>query len=48
LRRAYKTNYRRGLKIEDVINELSKEASQSAVIQLMLEFIQHSERGIAR
>lgn len=46
LRRAYKTIYRQGLKIEDALNELEKEKAES--IQLIIDFIRHSQRGIAR
>ncbi len=48
IRQAYKIIFRQGLKIEDASELLKQEMSDSLPIQKMLDFIQTSERGIAR
>lgn len=48
IRRAYKTIYRQNLKIEQAISQLEIDAKQSESVQLMIDFIQSSDRGIAR
>lgn len=48
LRQAYKIIFRQGLKIEEAMSLLKQEMPESAFIQKMLDFIQASQRGIAR
>ena len=47
IRKAYKTVYRQGLKIDDILSTLSED-DQHTPIRLMIDFINQSERGIAR
>ncbi|MCU4675732.1 acyl-ACP--UDP-N-acetylglucosamine O-acyltransferase [Catenovulum sp. 2E275] len=48
LRRAYKTIYRNGLTLADATAELKTVADKEPAIQLLVEFIEASERGIIR
>ena len=48
LRKAYKTVYRSGLKVEEAIEQLNSFGAQSPEIQVMAEFIRTSTRGIVR
>jgi UDP-N-acetylglucosamine acyltransferase len=48
LRRAYKTLYRKGLTLKEAIHELQNMLSHCPEIQLFLDFLQGSERGIVR
>ncbi|WP_444994614.1 acyl-ACP--UDP-N-acetylglucosamine O-acyltransferase [Aliikangiella sp. IMCC44359] len=48
IRRAYKTVYRQELKIEEALKVLTEDAKKSPSIQLMIDFIKSSQRGIAR
>ncbi len=48
LRKAYKIIYRQGMRIEEVIEALKPEGESSEAIQLMISFIENSQRGIAR
>jgi len=48
IRQAFKTVYRSGLCKDDVIKELEISAKDSPSVELMLDFINQSNRGIAR
>ena len=48
LRRAYKVIYRSGLRVVEVIEALKPIAERCAVVQPLIDFIEKSERGIAR
>ena len=48
LKKAYQALYRRGLKFDDVLKELEVLSETYPEIQLILELIHSSERGIAR
>ena len=48
LRRAYKVVYRQGLTVEQAIIELAEPASQFPEVELFLQSIQSSARGITR
>ncbi|HZO03508.1 MAG TPA: acyl-ACP--UDP-N-acetylglucosamine O-acyltransferase [Burkholderiales bacterium] len=48
LKRAYKTLYRRGLGLEESIQELEKQVAACAEVQHILDFIRRSKRGIIR
>lgn len=48
LKRAYKTIYRKGLTIVEAVSNLEKMLSDCPEIQLFIQFIQGSERGIVR
>ncbi|MFP6681318.1 MAG: acyl-ACP--UDP-N-acetylglucosamine O-acyltransferase [Gammaproteobacteria bacterium] len=48
LKRAYKTLYRQGLNLQDAIAELKTGACGIPEIELLISFIQESERGIVR
>ncbi|MGX5173403.1 acyl-ACP--UDP-N-acetylglucosamine O-acyltransferase [Aliikangiella sp. IMCC44653] len=48
IRRAFKVIYRQGLKIDEAIAELAEAAEQCASVQLMVDFVKNSQRGIAR
>lgn len=48
LKRAYKTIYRKGLTVNDALIELKSMVSECAEIQMFIDFIQASERGIVR
>lgn len=48
LKRAYKTVYRKGLKVEEAIAEVSQLADESGDIATFCEFISSSSRGIIR
>ncbi|MDW6093620.1 acyl-ACP--UDP-N-acetylglucosamine O-acyltransferase [Vibrio rhizosphaerae] len=48
IRRAYKLLYRSGLKLDEAKAEIAKEAESSAAVQVFLDFLVHSERGIIR
>jgi UDP-N-acetylglucosamine acyltransferase len=47
-RRAYKTIYRKGLKLDDAIAVLTDVAKDARVVQMMLEAVLSNRRGIAR
>ena len=46
--KAYKTLYRRGLKLEEAIAELEQQASPGDVLQPLIAFLRASRRGIVR
>lgn len=48
LKKAYQIMYRRGLKLQEVRNQLAELAKQTPEIELILELMDSSERGIAR
>lgn len=48
LRRAYKAIYRKGLTIKHAVEELQNMVTECAEIQLIIDFIQSSTRGIVR
>jgi UDP-N-acetylglucosamine acyltransferase len=48
LRRAYKVIYRKGLTVKDAIEQLTKMLVDCPEVQVLIEFIQSSERGIVR
>ncbi|TQV86632.1 acyl-ACP--UDP-N-acetylglucosamine O-acyltransferase [Aliikangiella coralliicola] len=48
IRRAFKTIYRKGYSKEQIDSELTAMAVESKSVQLMLDFIRSSPRGIAR
>jgi UDP-N-acetylglucosamine acyltransferase len=48
LKRAYKTLYRKGLGLEDAVNELKKQVTECAEVQQILDFLDRSKRGIIR
>lgn len=48
LRRAYKTIYRKGLTIKNAIKELESMLAECTEVQLLIDFIQNSSRGIVR
>lgn len=48
LRRAYKTIYRNGLTVKEALKELHAMVAECPEIQLFIDFIQGSERGIIR
>jgi UDP-N-acetylglucosamine acyltransferase len=48
LRRAYKVIYRKGLTVKDAIEQLTLMLTDCPEIQLLIEFIQGSTRGIVR
>lgn len=48
LRRAYKVIYRKGLTIKQALTELQSMLSECSEIQLLIDFIQASNRGIVR
>ena len=47
-RRAYKTLYRKSLGVEEAIAALSEDAAKYPAVQLMVDFVKSSERGIIR
>jgi UDP-N-acetylglucosamine acyltransferase len=48
LKRAYKTLYRKGLGLEEALNELKGQVSACPEVQHLLDFIARSKRGIIR
>jgi UDP-N-acetylglucosamine acyltransferase len=48
LKRAYKVIYRKGLKVSEAIDELALMVPDCASIQMFVDFLQKSERGIIR
>ncbi len=48
LRKAYRTIFRQGLRIEEAIQAVQELSPNSEVLKLMVDFIKTSERGIAR
>ena len=48
LRRAYKTVYKSGLRLEEALAQLAQSAGESAEVNHFLQFIKASERGIIR
>ena len=48
LRKAYRLIFRQGLRIEEAVEAVLKLSKDSSVLKLMTDFIQASERGIAR
>lgn len=48
LRRAYKTIYRKGLTLKNAMLELEKMVADTPEVQLFLDFLASSERGIVR
>ncbi|CAM3578805.1 acyl-ACP--UDP-N-acetylglucosamine O-acyltransferase [Pseudoalteromonas maricaloris] len=47
-RRAYKTLFRKGLRLEDALEALKEDASEFAAVQQMIDFIATSNRGLIR
>src|SRR5690606_41469792 len=48
IRDAYKIVYRQGLKLEDAIAALAERAAEQPEIELLLETLRESRRGVAR
>lgn len=48
LTRAYKTIYRRGLTLDEALKELEPQAADCAALQLLIDSLKSSERGIVR
>jgi UDP-N-acetylglucosamine acyltransferase len=48
LTKAYKTIYRRGLTLEEALAELNTQANECAALQLLIDSLKSSERGIVR
>ncbi len=48
LTKAYKTIYRRGLTLDEALAELDAQVSECAALQLLIESLRSSERGIVR
>lgn len=48
IRRAYKSLYRNGLTLEQAKEEIAKEAGEFKALELLLEFLNQSQRGIIR
>jgi UDP-N-acetylglucosamine acyltransferase len=48
LKRAYRTLYRAGLSFDEAKEKLRAEASADAVVQPLVDFLDHSQRGIIR
>lgn len=48
LSRAYKTIYRRGLTLDEALLELEAQVAECAALQLLLDSLKSSERGIVR
>jgi UDP-N-acetylglucosamine acyltransferase len=48
LKRAYKTLYRKGLGLEEAVNELRGQVAECAEVQQILDFLSRSKRGIIR
>jgi len=48
VKNAYRAIYRKGLKIEQAIEEIKTIAEEQSVVQLFLEFLANSNRGIVR
>jgi UDP-N-acetylglucosamine acyltransferase len=48
LKRAYKTLYRSGLALEDVLRELEAQARDCAEVRGVLDFLNASKRGFIR
>jgi UDP-N-acetylglucosamine acyltransferase len=48
LKRAYKTLYRKGLGLEEAVNELRGQVAECAEVQQILDFLSCSKRGIIR
>lgn len=48
LRRAYKTIYRNGLTIKDAMDQLQQMVAHCPEVQLFIDFIQNSDRGLVR
>ncbi|MFT6788019.1 MAG: UDP-N-acetylglucosamine acyltransferase [Pseudoalteromonas rhizosphaerae] len=47
-RRAYKTLYRKSLGVEEALAALADDAAKYPAVQLMVDFVKNSERGIIR
>ena len=48
LTKAYKTIYRRGLTLEEALAELNTQVNECAALQLLIDSLKSSERGIVR
>jgi UDP-N-acetylglucosamine acyltransferase len=48
IRRAYKIIYRKGLTVDEAVNELQQSAQSSPSVKSMIDFIANSPRGIIR
>lgn len=48
LKKAYKTVYRSGLKLEEAIAKLEPESKKYSEVEYFRDFLEHSERGIIR
>lgn len=48
LKRAYKTIYRKGLKLSDALEELQESAQSNSYVKMLVDSIERSERGIIR
>ncbi len=48
IKNAYRVLYRKGLKLEQAINELKQQENKSEHILMFIDFLENSNRGIAR
>ena len=48
LKRAYKTIYRKGLKLEEALDQLAEVASRNDYVRILVDSIKRSDRGIIR
>ena len=48
LKRAYKTLYRKGLGLEEAVNDLKAQVGTCPEVQQLLDFLDRSKRGIIR
>ncbi len=48
IKKAYRTIYKKGLKLDEARRELSEMASEHPDIQLMVDFLSKSQRSILR
>lgn len=48
VRRAYKAFYRKSLGVDEAIELLAEDAAKFPAVQLMIDFVKSSERGIVR
>jgi UDP-N-acetylglucosamine acyltransferase len=48
LKRAYRTLYRSGLSLEEAKEKLRAESVKESVLQALVDFLDHSQRGIIR
>jgi UDP-N-acetylglucosamine acyltransferase len=48
IKRAYKTLYRSGLALEEARRKIAVQAAKSPELQVLVEFLERSQRGIVR